>query len=44
MRQSGDDPDRLALLVEALRHVLGHYGEWTALPAPYSSSGSCAIM
>jgi RNaseH domain of pPIWI_RE/pPIWI_RE module N-terminal domain/MID domain of pPIWI_RE len=34
LRQENDDPDSLALLVEALRHVLGHYGEWTALPAP----------
>jgi hypothetical protein len=34
LRQEHDDPDQLALLVEALRHVVGHYGEWTTLPAP----------
>jgi hypothetical protein len=34
LRQEGDDPDRLALLVESLRHVMGHYSEWTTLPAP----------
>jgi hypothetical protein len=34
LRQKQDDPDQVALLVEALRHVVGHYGEWTTLPAP----------
>jgi hypothetical protein len=34
LRQSSDDPDRLAELVERLRYGFGHYSEWTALPAP----------
>ncbi|MBD2776636.1 RNaseH domain-containing protein [Iningainema tapete] len=34
LRQPGDNPDRLALLVESLRYSFGHYSDWTALPAP----------
>jgi hypothetical protein len=34
LRQDGDDPDRLAELVERLRYGFGHYPEWTILPAP----------
>jgi hypothetical protein len=34
LRQAGDDPDRLAELVERLRYGFGHYAEWTSLPAP----------
>lgn len=34
LRHDGDDPDRLAELVERLRYGFGHYAEWTALPAP----------
>jgi hypothetical protein len=33
-RAGGDDPDRLAELVEHLRYGFGHYSEWTILPAP----------
>ena len=31
---AGDDPDRLAELVERLRYGFGHYGDWTSFPAP----------
>jgi hypothetical protein len=34
LRQEGDDPDRLAALVEGLRQGFGHYSEWNTLPAP----------
>lgn len=34
LRQEGDDPDRIAELVERLRYGFGHYAEWTTLPAP----------
>lgn len=34
LRQAGDDPDRLAELIEHLRYGFGHYAEWTTLPAP----------
>ncbi len=34
LRQPGDNPDSLALLVESLRYSFGHYGDWTVLPAP----------
>ena len=34
LRTDGDDPDRLAELVERLRYGFGHYSEWTILPAP----------
>ncbi|MEA5472567.1 RNaseH domain-containing protein, partial [Spirulina sp. 06S082] len=34
LRQEGDDPDRIAALVESLRYGFGHYREGTALPAP----------
>lgn len=34
LRQDGDDPDRIAELVERLRYGFGHYAEWTTLPAP----------
>ncbi len=33
LRQEGDNPDRLAALVESLRCGFGHYSGWTALPA-----------
>ncbi len=34
LRQPGDNPDSLALLVESLRYSFGHYRDWTVLPAP----------
>lgn len=34
LRQEGDNPDRIAALVESLRYGFGHYREGTALPAP----------
>ena len=33
LRQEGDNPDRLAALVESLRCGFGHYSGWTTLPA-----------
>lgn len=34
LKQPGDNPDNLALLVESLRYSFGHYRDWTTLPAP----------
>lgn len=34
LRNTADDPDRIAELVERLRYGFGHYSEWTSLPAP----------
>jgi len=34
LRQSSDNPDQLAALVESLRYSFGHYSDWAILPAP----------
>ena len=34
LRQSEDNCDRLAALVESLRYSFGHYSDWSSLPAP----------
>ncbi len=34
LRQEKDNPDDLAAFVESLRYDLGHYQEWSSLPAP----------
>ncbi|MEH2285023.1 MAG: RNaseH domain-containing protein [Nostoc sp.] len=34
LKQSEDNPDDLAALVESLRYGFGHYSDWTGLPAP----------
>ncbi|MCT7970297.1 RNAseH domain-containing protein [Laspinema sp. D1] len=34
LKQSEDDCDRLAGLVESLRYSFGHYDDWSSLPAP----------